>query len=208
MRLHYAEVLNPRKVCALVKHLDAPVEFCRVDLGKGAHMTRDFRRLNPNAKVPVLEDGATVLWEADAILCHLAIVMNSDLWPRDARQVEVVRWLSWNQVHFQPLGGAFYFERVIKKMFDLGPPDEDKLAATLQPFRRVARVLDTHLADRRYMLGDALSVADFSVFGALPYREAAGLPLDDFPAIRRWIDRLEAMPAVRDPFPPATVQTT
>ena len=107
MKLYYAEVLNPRKVCALAKYIGAPITYIHVDLSKGTHLAPAFRALNPNAKVPVLEDGDRVLWESDAIMCHLALRMGSDLWPQDDRQVDVIRWLSWNQVHFQPLEARF-----------------------------------------------------------------------------------------------------
>jgi glutathione S-transferase len=201
VKLHYAEVLNPRKVCALAKYVEAPVTFVHVDLAKGAHVTPAFRALNPNGRVPLLEDGENVIWEADAILCHLARRMDSDLWPGDARQVDVIRWLSWNQVHFQRFGGAFYFEHVIKAKFGTGAPDAAKIAAATSPFRTFARVLDDHLAGRAWLVGEAPTIADFSVAALLPYAEAARLPLDDCPAILRWHDRLNAFSAWRDPFP-------
>lgn len=57
--------------------------------------------MNANGKVPTLVDGGQVLWEADAILCHLALRAQSALWPKDARsQIEVVRWFSWDLQHF------------------------------------------------------------------------------------------------------------
>ena len=203
MKLHYAEVLNPRKVCALAKHVAAPVTYVCVDLAKGAHLTPTFRALNPNGKVPVLEDHDQVLWESDAILCHLAMRTGSDLWPGDARQVDVIRWLSWNQVHFQPVAGTFYFENIIKAKFGLGPPNEAKIAAATRPFRTFARVLDDHLADRQWLVGTAPTIADFSAAATLPYAESAQLPLEDCPAIRRWHDRLNAFDAWRDPYPTA-----
>lgn len=201
MKLHYAEVLNPRKVCAFAKHVGVDIDYVRVDLAKGAHLRPDFRALNPNAKVPVLEDGDMVLWEADAILCHLAMCAGSDLWPSDGRQVDVIRWLSWNQVHFQPLGGVFYFENVIKPMFGVGAPDQEKVAASVTPFRRFARVLDEHLTSRRWLVGDAPTISDFSLGTIFAYADKAQLPVGDCPAILRWHDRLNAFEAWRNPFP-------
>lgn len=64
MKLYYFDVLNPRKVCALARYLNLPVEFVHVDLGKGEHKTPAFLAMNPNAKVPVLVDGNTTLWES------------------------------------------------------------------------------------------------------------------------------------------------
>lgn len=200
MKLYYAEVLNPRKVCALARHVQAPVEFIRVDLRKGEHMSPEFRARNPNAKVPVLQDGDRILWEADAIMCHLAWHTRSDLWPRDGRQIDVIRWLSWNQAHFNRFAGQLYFEHVVKAKYGLGAPNPTKVDEALKFFTVFARVLDDHLEGRAYLV-DGLSIADFSVAATLPYADEAKLPLADFPAIRRWHARLNEIPAWRDPFP-------
>lgn len=202
VKLYYAEVLNPRKVCAFAKHVAAPVEFVRVDLAKGEHLSRSFRVLNPNGKVPVLQDSDTLLWEADAIMCHLAFRTGSDLWPRDARQVDVVRWLCWNQAHFNRCAGQLYFENVIKARYGGGSPDEAKVKDATRSFKTFARVLESHLDDRSYLVAESLSVADFAVGATLPYAAEARLPLEAFPAIRRWQARLDEMPAWRDPYPP------
>ncbi len=65
---------------------------------------------------------------------------------------------------------------------------------------RSAAVREPHLAKRRFLLGDSLSVADFAVGAALPYAQAARLPLSDFPAIVQWHERLNALPGWRNPF--------
>ena len=92
MKLYYAETLNPRKVCAVARYLNVPVEFARVDLSKGENRTAAFLALNPNGKVPVLEIAGRTLWEANAIMCYLARAAQSDLWPDDERQIDVIRW--------------------------------------------------------------------------------------------------------------------
>jgi glutathione S-transferase len=94
MKLYYAETLNPRKVCAVAKYLNAPVEFVHVDLRTGEQRKPAFLSINPNGKVPVLEDGDKLIWESNAIMGHLAHAAGSDLWPRDGRQIEVLRWLN------------------------------------------------------------------------------------------------------------------
>ena len=78
MKLFYSETLNPRKACAVAKYLGSPVEFVRVDLGKGEQRRPEFLAINPNGRVPALVDGDITLWEADAIMCHLARVAGSD----------------------------------------------------------------------------------------------------------------------------------
>ncbi len=201
MKLYFSDTLNPRKACAVAKHLALPVEFIYVELGKGAHRTPAFRAMNPNAKVPVLVDGGTTLWESNAIMCHLADKAGSDLWPHDARQVEVMRWLMWDATEFAPQASTFYFEYIIKPRFSMGEPDPAEIRKATEGFMRYAAVLEGHLRGRSYLVGESLSVADFAVAITLPYAQQARLPLEGFPEIRRWHTGLNALEAWREPFP-------
>jgi len=208
MKLYYSDTLNPRKACAVARHLKLPVEFIYVTLDKGEHRTPEFRAMNPNAKVPVLVDGELVLWESNAIMCHLAEKAGSDLWPRDRRQTEVLRWLMWDATEFAPAAGTFYFEHIIKPRFLGSGADPAEIARVRPNFERYAGVLESHLQKRDYLVGNALTVADFAVAITLPYAEKTGLPLDGFPAIRRWHERLQQLPAWREPFPESHASAT
>lgn len=200
MKLYYCETINPRKACAAARHLRSPVEFVRVDLGRGEHRSAEFLALNPNGKVPVLRNGDWSLWEANAIMCYLSDVAKADLWPHDARQIEVMRWLSWDAQHFSRYGGTLYFEYLIKPQLGLGEADPVVAAEATRNFTAHARILDAHLRDRTFLVGNSLSVADFAVASALPYAAESKLPLAEFPAIRSWYARLEDLPAWRNPF--------
>jgi glutathione S-transferase len=164
VKLYYSDVLSPRKACAVARYLGSPVEFVYLDLVKGEQQAPAYLALNPNGKVPTLVDGDKSIWEADAVICHLAVRAGSDLWPHDTvRQTEVVRWLSWNAQHFYRQGGSLYFQHIIKARFALGIPEATAVNEALAGFRRFAAVLDAHLAGRRWLIGDTPSVADFSV---------------------------------------------
>ena len=163
MKLYYAEVLNPRKACAVARHLNAPVEYVQVDLGKGEQQSPPFLALNPNAKVPVLTDGDHVVWESNAIMAYLAHKAGSDLWPRDERQIEVVRWLSWDLTHFTHYAGTLYFEHLIKAKFNIGPPDPAAVEEATTNFRKFAAVLNSHLTGRKFVVGEGLTIADFAL---------------------------------------------
>jgi glutathione S-transferase len=201
MQLYWADVLSPRKACAVAKYLGSPVEYVYLDLGRGEQRTPGYLALNPNGKVPTLVDGDRVLWEADAIMCHFAARCDSDLWPQDARQIDVLRWLSWNLQHFSRHAGSLYFEYVIKPRFGLGEVDPATVAQATDDWRRFARVLDAHLREREWLVGTSLTVADFAVAVALPDAARAHIPVDEFPAICRWHDRLNGIEAWREPFP-------
>lgn len=201
MKLYYCETLNPQKACAVARHLGAPVEFVRVDLAKGEHKSPAFLALNPNGRVPVLQDGEMVLWEANAIMCYLSDATGADLWPHDARQIDVMRWLSWDMQHFTRHAGTLYFEYLIRPVIGMGEADMNAVEEATGAFLASAAVLDAHLRSRDYLVGDGLTVADFTTAITLPYAEAARIPLGDFPAIERWHARLLALPAWRAPFP-------
>ncbi|MFQ5626036.1 MAG: glutathione S-transferase family protein [Methyloligellaceae bacterium] len=202
MKLYYFETSNSRKPCAVAKYLESPVEFVRIDLAKGEQKTPEFLGLNPNGKAPALEDGGIKLWESNAIMCHLAVKADSDLWPKDdAKRIDIIRWFNWDTAHFSRHAGRLLFERFIKPTFGLGDADEDEIEEATGFFKQFAGILDDHLQGRDYLVGGELSVADFAVASILPEAKEAQLPLADFGEITRWHDKMMELPAWRDPFP-------
>jgi glutathione S-transferase len=202
MKLYYFESANPRKVCALAKHLDLPLEYVLLDASKGEHKSPAHLARNPNGRVPVLIDGATSLWESAAIMVYLAGKARSDMWPSDAlKQADVMRWITWDAYEFMPHGGSFYFECLIKQRFGLGEPDRAELEAQTGPLRQSAQVLDGYLADRKFLVGDTLTIADFCVGVLLPWADEIELPIKDYANIQRWHDGLMQLDAWRNPWP-------
>jgi glutathione S-transferase len=202
MQLYYSDILSSRKACAVARYLKSPVEFRYLDLLKGDQQAPDYLAVNPNGKVPTLIDGEHVVWEADAVICYLAKQAGSDLWPDDLRQIDIIRWFSWNAQHLYRHAGALYFENIVKRRFGIGEPDRAVVAEAQSEFRRYAAVLSEHLENRKWLVGDSLTVADFSVAVTLPYADQAAMPLAEFPIVRRWLDRLDDIEAWREPFPP------
>lgn len=202
MKLYYFETPNGRKVCAMAKYLGSPVELVRVNLAKGEQRRPEFLASNPNGKIPCLEDGEFRLWEANAIMCYLALQSGSDLWPADdLKKIDLIRWLSWETAHFSRHGGRLFFERVVKPFFKLGEPNPAEIEDATKFFRQFAQVLDEHLRGQKFVMGETLSVADFALAAVLPEAEKAQLPLDGCTQILRWHDSLMSLPAWREPFP-------
>jgi glutathione S-transferase len=205
MKLYYFESINPQKACVVARHLGSPVEYVRIDLAKGESRTPEYLAINPNGKVPALVDGGTRLWEANAIMAHLARAAGSDLWPRgEERQIELTRWLSWNADHFTRHTGALYFQHIIKPHLLGAAPDAAAVKEATGFFRQFAPVLNEHLRGRKYILGDTLTIADFAIGVTLPYADKARIPVAEFPEIERWHDRLNLLEAWREPFPKTT----
>ena len=205
MKIYWFKAQAPQRVLALAKYLGVEAEFVQIDLMGGGLQAPNFTALNPNRKVPVLVDGDTVLWESSAIMAYLCIRAGSDLWPaqRPAEQVQVLRWLSWNDCHWAPAVGPFYFEHIVKSTFDMGPPDRESLKSRAPDLLKYAAVLDGHLTGRNYAACDRLTIADFQLGTMASYWRESEMPLHAFPSIVRWLDRLERIPAWAQPWPEA-----
>jgi glutathione S-transferase len=202
MKIFWIKAQAPRRVLALVKHLGLDAECVEMDLMKGALKSPDYARLNPNMKAPTLVDGDRVLWESSAIMAYLCIKAGSDMWPsRDpAEQVEVLRWLSWNE-HWSPAVAPFYFEHVVKSTFGMGPPNGELLKKSVPDFLRFAGVLDGEMRDREFVACNRLTIADFQLASMAAYWRESEMPMESFPNVIRWLDGLARIPAWRDPWP-------
>jgi glutathione S-transferase len=192
---------SPRafKVLAAAAHLGLEYNLRLVDLTKGEQDTPEFLALNPNGRMPVLEEDGFVLWESNAILQYLAAKKpESGLLPTDARgRADVTRWQFWDLAHWDPACAILIFENLVKKLLAIGEPDPQELAKGQERFKAVAEVLDGQLEDRPYIAGDRLTVADISIGAPLNLARPAGIPFDQYPNIRRWYATLAELPAWR-----------
>ena len=210
MKIYWIKAQAPRRVLALVKHLGIAAEFVEMDLMAGGLRASDYVALNPNKKVPTLVDGDVVLWEASAIMAYLCIKVGSDMWPahNPAEQVEVLRWLSWNDCHWSTAVAPFYFEHVVKSTFGIGAPDHELLKTSIADFNKFAKVLNGHLQNRTYAACDRLTIADFQLASMANYWQESEMPMQAFPHIVRWLDTLKRIPAWADPWPAPNPTTT
>jgi glutathione S-transferase len=192
---------NTWKVRAVAAQLGIPLDLAFVDLTKPR--TPDYLALNPAGRTPTLVDGDFTLTESNAIMQYLASRVPSTLWPDDARsRANITRWQSWQLAHWgseccQPL----IFQRLVKKLLNLGPPDEAVVAKGTEAFNREARMLDAHLSKQPYLVGDAVTLADFAVAAQLFYAKEGELPLAPYAHVREWFARVSALPAWRDTAP-------
>jgi glutathione S-transferase len=190
---------SPRsfRVLSVANHLGLPYDVRIVDLARGGQNAPEFVALNPNRKAPVLVDGDFVLWESHAITQYLASMRpESGLCPEDERgHADMTRWQCWDLAHWDPACARFIGQRVVKKLLGLGDPDPAVIQQGEQEFHRYAAVLDSHLANRRYLLGDTLTVVDFCLGSPLNLAAPAQLPVERYANIRRWHATLSELPA-------------
>jgi glutathione S-transferase len=190
---------SPRsfKVLLTAEHLGVDYRLQVLNLAAGEQRTPEMARLNVNQRAPVLVDGDYVLWESNAILEYLGLLKpEAGFMPPEPRaRLQVAKWLYWEAAHWDPGCVPFVAERVAKRVLGLGPENEAEIARATPLFERVAKVLDTVLEGQRYIAGEALSAADFAVVAPLCYAEQAGLPVGDYPSVRRWLGEMQALPA-------------
>lgn len=199
MKLFYSRNPNPRLAVAVARHLAAEVEFEFASPFAPGQAER-FRPLNPNLSLPILVEAGKSLWEADAIACRLSRKVQSDFWRMGDDEPDMVRWISWGKENFVRACDMVQFERGTKQRYGLGPIDQLLVEEGLSRFRTAAAILDMELSGRIWLVGDAVSHADFRMASFLPFNDAARLPLGDYPNICRWNDRLQEIDAWRDPF--------
>ncbi|MCX7089111.1 MAG: glutathione S-transferase family protein [Methylococcales bacterium] len=194
---HFPISPNSRRVVAVLHHLQLPCELQTLDLGKGEQLQADFLKLNPNHMIPTLIDEAFSLWESNAIMQYLSSkVPNNTLWPSDPKvQADISRWQFWLVAHFGSACGVLLFERVIKGMFNMGEANVQEIEKAEERFHRFAKVLDAHLAGREWLVGNVVTLADFSVGSWLAVAEHAQLPLAEYTEIQRWYRNVEQLPA-------------
>jgi glutathione S-transferase len=188
---------NARRARLVVHHLGLVVEEELVDLTKGAQRQPAYLALNPNGKVPTLVDGDLKLWESYAIMIYLCEKHGRrELYPDElATRTEIHRWLFWGANEWSPLISRFNFENMLKPMLGLGQPDPARVKEAENSFKPLATILDTHLAQRTYVLGNQLSLADFALAASLATAKPAKVPVDAHANLLAWYGRMEKLPA-------------
>ena len=191
---------SPRafRVMAVANHLGIETTLRVVDLAKGDQKKPEFAALNPNMRMPVLKDGDYVLWESGAIMQYLAGKKpDSGLFGASERErLDITRWQFWDIAHWEPACTVFAYEYLVKPhILKIGEPDPAVIANGMEPFHRVAKVLDGQLKGRRFVTGDRLTLADFSIGATMNLADAAHYPIETYNEIKRWYGTLRALPS-------------
>lgn len=186
---------NTWKVRALAEHIGVPFTLELVDITKGAQRAPGFLAINPTGRTPALVDGDLKLWESTAIMQYIAAKARSELWPADTEaRASIMQWQSWQLQHWARACEPLLFERIVKSFFKLGEPDAGEIGKAEEVFRSEASVLDAHLARHTHLVGERLTLADFSVAAYLFLSEPAGMPLAGFKNVQRWFGSVAALP--------------
>ncbi len=189
--------INVQKVMWTIAELGLDHE--RIDAGGafGKLDTPEYGRLNPNRKIPVIEDGAVVVWESNAIVRYLAAAYGAGrLWPQEpAARAEADRWMDWQLTELSPLMHPIFWGlvRTPAERRDMAAITE--AAAAIGP---VWRILDEHLAGRRFVGGDRLTMGDIPVGCAYWRYRNLDVEKPALPHLEAWFARLEERPGYRE----------
>ena len=190
---------------AVANHLGLDYEVRQLDPTKGEHLSAVYAAVNPNKRIPTMEDDGFILWESNAITQYLASKKpEAGLLPPDGRvRAQVNQWQFWDSSSWGPACGILVFERLVKKMAGMGPPDAAKIQEGEQNFHRYAQILDDNLRGRKFVIGDTVTLADFSLGAWLNMAQPAQFPLGPYEEIKWWHASLTELPAWRKALPPA-----
>ena len=186
---------NCYKIRLTAAHLGLPIERRFYDIMKGETRTPEFlANVNGNGRIPVLQDGDKFLPESDAACFYLA--EGSRLIPNGRfDRADMLRWMFWEQYNHEP--------NVATLRFWLAFIGSDKLTETqrmLEPGKREAgnsalALMDRHLAEREWFVGDQLSLADIALYAYTHVAGEGGFELDRYPAVSSWLSRVASQPA-------------
>jgi glutathione S-transferase len=195
----YVFLGSPRafNVMAVANHLGIEYQTQALNPAKGEHLAPAYAAINPNKRIPTLEEDGFVLWEANAITEYLASKKpEAGLLPADSRQrADVTRWQFWSISSWEQACAGMSYERVVKKLLGLGEPDAARVKEAEDLFHRYAQVLNDHLKGHNCVVGNSPTLGDFAIGPWLNFAERASYPIAPYGEIKRWHSAFIQLPA-------------
>jgi len=192
MKLYEFPPTRSIRVRWTLQELGVPFEAIRVNMLAGEHKSPAFLQVNPAGKLPALIDGDLVLTESVAICLYLAEKYpDKGLMPRDLGQrAEFYRWLMFAATELeQPLWR-------ISRNLNVYPEDKRlpaDIANARDDFATMAPVLEEHLKSRQFLVGNAVSVADFIMAYTLDWANEIHM-IGGFPNLKTYMTKMYARP--------------
>jgi glutathione S-transferase len=176
----------------LLEEIGAPYELIEKTTRAEDLQSDDYLRLNPNARIPTLVDGPTVLWESMAINLYLAQKYPGPL-PADATTLGIAaQWSFWAMLETEALLLDLMMHRVLLAEHGRDPSLAARDELLLQ---KPLSILDGALQGRDHLAGNSFSVADLNVAAILSWGKIARLDFGPHKNVARWLDACLARPA-------------
>ena len=192
LKFYFHPTPNPMKVALMLSETGVDFELIPIDTLKGEQHTAEFRAINPNGKLPAIEDDGRRVFDSTAILLYLA-EKHQQFAGRAEDRTELLSWLLFIGTGLGPYSGqSVHFRHAAPDGLDYA------VNRYLREAQRHYQVLDEHLDGRDYFVGDAFSIVDVSAWGWI---DRAGMVLGEngvnaYPNVKRWFGGIDARPAV------------
>jgi glutathione S-transferase len=189
----FAQSGNAYKVALMLNLCGAKWEPRFVDFFNGETRTPEYReKVNEMGEVPVLEHGTKRLSQSGVILHYLA-----DHFAKFQGQdkLEVLRWMLWDN---HKLTSYIATLRYMVTLAKVGEPQVHEFVRGR--IKGSLGILDKHLAQNAFAVGNAPSIADFSMCGYLYWPEEFGVSWSDYPRIGEWLERIRKLPGWVHPY--------
>lgn len=182
---------NGYKVRLLLTQLGIPFELIELDIVKGETRTSEFLQKNPDGRIPVLElEPDVFLSQSNAILIYLS--QGTDFLPSDRLLLaRVMEWLFFEQYSHEP---NIATSRFWIHTLNLAEERQEQLAQKHIAGVAALQVMENRLADHPFLVADQYTIADIALFAYTHVADEGGFDLTTFPAIRAWIQRVQAQP--------------
>jgi GSH-dependent disulfide-bond oxidoreductase len=193
LKFYFNASPNPTKVALFLEDSGIAYQPIPVDARKGEQFKPEFLAVNPNGKVPAIDDDGVIVFDSNAILLYLGEKTGKFMPPNTpAHRGPLLSWLMFAASGVGPFSGqAVHFKH--------NAPEKVPYAHNRYQYEAARHygVLDGHLATRRYMVGDAYSIVDMDVWGWA--RMVPFILGDDawakLPHLKRLVDEISARPA-------------
>ncbi|KUI60081.1 Disulfide-bond oxidoreductase YfcG [Cytospora mali] len=200
IHLYTAQTPNGIKVSILLEELGLSYETTAIDISKNVQKEDWFLKINPNGRIPALTDkftdGSTIrLFESGSIMQYLVDKYDTEnkvSYPHGTKEYyETNSWLFWQMGGLGPMQGqSNHFKRYAPEKIPYG------ISRYQNETRRLYRVMDTALAASKsgFLVGDRCTIADISCWGWVASAKWAGVDIDEFPALKKWLYTLLERP--------------
>lgn len=196
IKFYYSPAPNPMKVALMLAETGLAFDAIPVDTRKGEQFASDFMKINPNGKVPAIVDGDATVFDSNAILLYLGDKTKQFVPPVDdaTRRGQMLSWLMFVASGVGPFSGQSVH-------FRHAAPEPKQYALNRYDFEahRHYAVLENHLANHSFMLGEDYSIVDMALWGwarMIPYVLGMENPWEQYPNIKRFLDVVNARPAM------------
>lgn len=196
LTFYYAPFSTASTVHWTLEELGIPYEAVRVDLKDAADKAKKLGAVNPNLKVPVLVHDGTPIFESAAIQAYLGETFGVDkgLYPKAGpARGAALKWLVWANVSL--VEAISRWQRNVSDWFPAEHRNAAAGAVARKELDELLAMLDTELATKPYMLGEAISVVDFHLASILEWAQHCGVGVDPFPKVAAWLSKCTKRPA-------------